>query len=307
MFKSIRDSLARTRDAVFGRVTSLLGQSEVTEQTWEELEVTLIQADMGAPLADELIARLKARAAAEGWVRADALRRALAEELRALLGEPRTFSFSARPTVVALVGVNGSGKTTSAAKLARHFQLQNRQVMVAAADTFRAAAVDQLQVWGERLNFPVIAGQPNADPGAVAFDAVTAAQARGTDLLIVDTAGRLQSKYNLMEELKKVTRVIGKAMPGAPHETWLVLDAVTGQNALAQAKGFKDASGVNGVILSKLDGSAKGGMAFAIRRELNLPILYVGTGEHFEDFAPFDPDKFVDGLLEEGQDGNEGN
>jgi fused signal recognition particle receptor len=303
MFKSLRDSLSRTRDAVFGRVTTLLGQSDLTAETWEELEATLIQSDMGVTLADETLTRLKSRVEAEGIVRAEALRSALAQELRGLLDEPRAFSLSARPTVIALVGVNGSGKTTSAAKLARYFQLQHRSVMVAAADTFRAAAVDQLQVWGERLKFPVIAGQPNADPGAVAFDAVTAAQARGLDVLIVDTAGRLQSKFNLMEELKKVTRVIGKAMPGAPHETWLVLDAVTGQNALAQARGFRDSSGVNGVILSKLDGSAKGGMVFAIRRELNLPIIFVGTGEHFEDFAPFDPDKFVDGLLETGDDG----
>jgi fused signal recognition particle receptor len=303
MFKSLRDSLSRTRDAVFGRVTTLLGQSDLTAETWEELEATLIQSDMGVTLADETLTRLKSRVEAEGIVRAEALRSALAQELRGLLDEPRAFSLSARPTVIALVGVNGSGKTTSAAKLARYFQLQHRSVMVAAADTFRAAAVDQLQVWGERLKFPVIAGQPNADPGAVAFDAVTAARARGLDVVIVDTAGRLQSKFNLMEELKKVTRVIGKAMPGAPHETWLVLDAVTGQNALAQARGFRDSSGVNGVILSKLDGSAKGGMVFAIRRELNLPIIFVGTGEHFEDFAPFDPDKFVDGLLETGDDG----
>lgn len=304
MFKSLRDSLTRTRDAVFGRVTTLLGQSEITPETWDELEVTLIQSDMGVALVDELLMRLKARAEAEGIVRADALKDVLAEELRKLLGEAQPFSLTAKPTVIALVGVNGSGKTTSAAKLARHFQLQSRSVMVAAADTFRAAAVDQLQVWGERLNFPVIAGQPNGDPSAVAFDAVAAAQARRMDLLIVDTAGRLQSKYNLMEELKKVTRVIGKAMPGAPHETWLVLDAVTGQNALTQARAFRDSSGVSGVILSKLDSSAKGGMVFAIRRELELPIVFVGTGEHFEDFAPFDPDKFVEGLLDTGNEGN---
>ena len=178
--------------------------------------------------------------------------------------------------------------------------------MLAAADTFRAAAVDQLQVWGERLGIPVIAGQPNADPGAVAYDAVIAAQARGIDVLIVDTAGRLQTKYNLMEELKKVSRVMAKAQPGAPHETLLVLDAITGQNAISQARAFKDASGVTGVVLSKLDSSAKGGMAFAIRSELQLPLMFVGTGEHFEDFAEFDPDKFVSGLLESEDEGKEG-
>ncbi len=296
--KSLRESLTRTRDAVFGRVATLLGQSEITAETWDELEATLIQADLGAPLADALIQRLRARASAEGLIRADALKGALGQELRRLLSDPCPLTLSARPTVIALVGVNGSGKTTSAAKLGRYFQRQGRSVMLAAADTFRAAAIDQLQAWGERLAIPVIAGQPNADPGAVAYDAVVAAQARQIDVLIVDTAGRLQTKYNLMEELKKVARVMAKAMPGAPHETLLVLDAVTGQNALSQARAFKDASGVTGVLLAKLDGSAKGGMAFAIRQELGLPILFAGTGERFEDLEPFDPDKFVAGLLD---------
>lgn len=296
--RSLRDSLARTRDAVFGRVATLLGQSELTAETWDELEAALIQADMGAALGEEMLSRLKKRAAAEGIIRTDVLKAALGAELKSLLGETRPLMLAATPTVVSLVGVNGSGKTTTAAKLARHLQMQNRSVMLAAADTFRAAAVDQLQVWAERLQVPVIAGQPNADPGAVAYDAVMAAQARKVAVLIVDTAGRLQSKYNLMEELRKVTRVMAKAMPGAPHETLLVLDAVTGQNALSQARGFREAASVTGVILSKLDSSAKGGMAFAIRRELDLPILFAGTGEHLEDFAPFDPDKFVAGLLD---------
>ncbi len=303
MFKSIRDSLARTRDAVFGRVASLLGQSDITADTWDQLEIALIQADMGAVVADEMLTRLRARAEAEGIVQADRLRTALRQELRSLLGESRPLRFDHQPTVIALVGVNGSGKTTTVAKLARYLRGQGKTVIAAAADTFRAAAVDQLQVWGERLDFPVIAGQPNADPSSVAYDAAAAAQARGIDVLIVDTAGRLQSKYNLMEELRKVSRVIGKAVPGAPHETWLVLDAITGQNALSQARGFKDASGVTGVVLTKLDSSAKGGMAFAIRRELGLPIVFIGTGEHFEDFAPFDADRFVAGFIDEPEDG----
>ncbi len=302
MFKSLRDSLTRTRAAVFGRVAGLLGQSEITPETWETLEATLLQADFGAPLTDGVMGRLRARAAADGLIRADALRGALRQELRALLGDARPLALTATPTVIALVGVNGSGKTTSAAKLGRYFQLQNRTVMLAAADTFRAAAIDQLQVWGERLGIPVIAGQPNADPGAVAYDAVAAAVARRVDVLIVDTAGRLQTKFNLMEELKKVSRVMAKALPGAPHETLLVLDAITGQNALSQARAFKDAAGVTGVVLAKLDGSAKGGMAFAIRQDLGLPILFAGTGERFEDIQPFDPDKFVAGLLEPDPD-----
>ncbi len=295
--KSLRDSLNRTRQAVFGRIVTLFGQSEVTASTWDELEAILIQADMGAALADEVVTRLKARAREEGIVRGEALTQVLREELRAQLGPVRPLVLAATPTVVALVGVNGSGKTTTAAKLARYFQRQKRTVMLAAADTFRAAAVDQLQIWGQRLNVPVIAGQPNADPGAVAFDAVTAAKMRKMEVLLVDTAGRLQTKYNLMEELKKVRSVMAKALPGAPHETLLVLDAITGQNALSQAKGFKDAIGLTGVILAKLDSSAKGGMVFAIRRELGVPVCFVGTGEQFDDFEVFDPDKFVDGLL----------
>jgi fused signal recognition particle receptor len=296
--KSLRDSLARTRQSVFGRIVMLLGQSDVSKATFDELEMNLIQADLGAALADEIVAGLERRAETEGIVRAEGLKAVLRAELRAQLGEPRPLQLNASPAVILLVGVNGSGKTTTAAKLARHFQLQERSVMLAAADTFRAAAVDQLQIWGERLHLPVVAGQPNADPGAVAHDALAAAKSRKTDVLIVDTAGRLQTKYNLMEELKKVRGVIAKFEPGAPHETLLVLDAVTGQNALSQAKAFKEAVGVTGVILAKLDGSAKGGMAFAIRRELGLPICFAGTGEQFEDFEVFDPDKFVAGLLD---------
>jgi fused signal recognition particle receptor len=196
------------------------------------------------------------------------------------------------------VGVNGSGKTTTAAKLGKQYRQQGKHVLLAAADTFRAAAVDQLQVWGERLDLPVIAGQPNADPGSVAFDAVQAGISRKFDLVLVDTAGRLHTRFNLMEELKKVHRVVGKALPGAPHAVWLVLDATTGQNAITQARAFKDAVKVNGVILAKLDSSAKGGMAFAIQKELGLPILYAGLGEKPDDLTRFDREAFVDSILE---------
>ena len=196
-----------------------------------------------------------------------------------------------------VVGVNGSGKTTTIAKLAQRFQSEGKTLLFGAADTFRAAAVDQLQVWGDRLKVDVIAGAPESDPGAVAFNAVQSGAARGVDLDPVDTAGRLHTRFNLMEELKKVYRVIGKALPGAPHATWLVLDATTGQNALQQAKAFKEAVGVTGVILSKLDSSARGGMAFAIQRELGLPILFAGLGEKPEDLIPFDPDAFIEGIL----------
>jgi fused signal recognition particle receptor len=296
--KSLRESLERTRQTVFGRIITFLGQNEVTPATFDELESMLIQADLGATLADDIVATLEIRAEKEAIVRADGLRRALMQELRARLGVPRPLALDTRPSVILLVGVNGSGKTTTAAKLARYLLDQRHSVMLAAGDTFRAAAVEQLQVWGQRLNVPVVAGQPNADPGSVAHDAVTAANNRGAHVLIVDTAGRLQTKYNLMEELKKVRAVIGRAQPGAPHETLLVLDATTGQNALSQAAAFKETANLTGVVLAKLDGSAKGGMAFAIGHDLGVPIRFVGTGERMEDFAVFDPDKFIDGLLE---------
>jgi fused signal recognition particle receptor len=297
--KSIRESLERTRQSVFGQIMTFLGQADVTEETFDDLEAMLIQADLGAVLADELAADLEVRADQEGIVRAQDLRKALVQELRKRLGEARPLDLSQRPSVILLVGVNGSGKTTTAAKLARHIQSQRREVMLGAADTFRAAAVEQLEIWGQRLKVPVISGQPNADPGAVAHDAVTAARSRNVHALIVDTAGRLQTKYNLMEELKKVRGVIARAYPGAPHETLLVLDATTGQNALSQAQAFKEAVDLTGVVLAKLDGSAKGGMAFAIRQTLGVPIRFIGTGEKFEDFAAFEPDKFINGLLEE--------
>ena len=296
--KSIREGLERTRNQVFGRIVTFLGQNDLTDTSFDELEAMLIQADLGTNLADEITATLERKAEDEGIVRAVELRKALKTELRKRLGEARPLDLRARPTVILLVGVNGSGKTTTAAKLARHLLDQRRSVTLAAGDTFRAAAVEQLQIWGERLKVPVIAGQPNADPGAVAHDAVTAARTRDSQVLIVDTAGRLQTKFNLMEELKKVRAVIAKAEPGAPHETLLVLDASTGQNALSQAKAFKDAVSLTGVVLTKLDGSSKGGMAFAIGQELGVPIRYIGTGERVEDFAAFDPDRFVDGLLD---------
>ena len=199
--------------------------------------------------------------------------------------------------MILVVGVNGSGKTTTIAKLSSKFTGEGRKVLLGAADTFRAAAVDQLQVWGDRLNVKVIAGAPESDPGAVAFNAIQAGIANEVDVVMVDTAGRLHTRFSLMEELKKVNRVVGKAMPDAPHHVWLVLDATTGQNALHQARSFKDAVNVSGVILTKLASSARGGMAFAIQHELNLPILFAGLGEKPEDLTPFDPDAFVDGIL----------
>jgi fused signal recognition particle receptor len=299
-WSSLRQGLTKTREAVFGRVTTLLGQSQVTPELWDELEVLLIQADVGVSTTLELLDRLRKRAARDGITHADVLRGALKIELRAMLGEAGPLDLdSSRPlTVILIVGVNGSGKTTSIAKLAAWCKRQDRSVLLAAADTFRAAAGEQLDIWAERVGVPIVGGQSGSDPGAVVFDAVQAARARQADVLIADTAGRLHTQYNLMQELKKVRNVAAKAVPGAPHETLLVIDATTGQNALTQARQFKDAVAVSGVILAKLDGTAKGGMVFAITHELGLPVRFAGTGEHVEDWAEFDADAFVDGLFD---------
>ena len=297
IFTKWRSGLAKTSKTTFGRLKSILGATEITQDTWDELEALLVQADLGIETATEILESLQRVVRTEGLTRSDELSDSLRAELRSRLQIPPAFSWTNKPSVIMMVGVNGSGKTTTIAKLGQRFHSEGKSLLFGAADTFRAAAVDQLQVWGDRLGVDVIAGAPESDPGAVAFNAVQAGTARGVDLILIDTAGRLQTKFNLMEELKKVNRVVGKALPGAPHEVWLVLDATTGQNAMQQAKAFKEAVGVSGVILSKLDSSARGGMAFAIQHELSLPILFAGLGEKPEDLTLFDPDAFVQGVL----------
>jgi fused signal recognition particle receptor len=292
-----KQGLERTRKATFGRIANLFGATQITEQTWEELEALLIQADLGVETSEAIMEALWARERSQGMTRTDELRQALREELRKRLDNAPPVQLTARPAVILIVGVNGSGKTTTIAKLGKRFRDEGKQVLLGAADTFRAAAVDQLEVWAGRLDLPLISGQPGGDPGAVAFDTIQSAQARGFDIAMIDTAGRLHTRFNLMEELKKVYRVSGKALPGAPHAVWLVMDATTGQNALQQARAFKSAVNVTGVILAKLDSSARGGMAFAIQRDLGLPILFAGLGEKPEDLQPFDPDAFIDGIL----------
>lgn len=292
-----RAGLSKTGKAAFGRVASLLGATEITSQTWDDLETLLIQADMGIETASSVLDSLKRLARDRGLLRSEELNSALRAELRSRLDNTPALDFSAHPTVILLVGVNGSGKTTSAAKLGARFHAEGKTILFGAADTFRAAAVDQLQVWGDRLKVQVVAGAPESDPGAVAFNAVQSGLSRDVDIVLIDTAGRLQTRFNLMEELRKVHRVVGKALPGAPHAVWLVLDATTGQNALEQARKFNEAVSVTGIILAKLDSSARGGMAFAIQRELGIPILFAGLGEKPEDLMPFDPDAFVDGIL----------
>ena len=299
IFAKWKDGLAKSSKAAFGQIATILGASEIEPETWDDLEALLIQADLGVDTTDAILDALEQRVDRDGLTKANELKEALREELRRTLLTPPELDFSAQPTVILFVGVNGSGKTTSIAKLGKRFTQSGKSVLLGAADTFRAAAVDQLETWAQRLDLPVISGQMGGDSAAVAYDTVQAAVARKTDIALIDTAGRLHTRLNLMEELKKVHRVVGKALPGAPQHVWLVMDATTGQNALQQARAFKDAVKVTGVILAKLDSSARGGMAFAIQRELGLPILFAGLGEKPDDLQPFEPDGFVDGIMAE--------
>lgn len=293
-----QSGLEKTRKSTFGRLASLLGLSEIKGDAWDTLEEVLIQADIGAVVSMGIVSELKELSKSQGWTKMEELKSSLRQVLRARLTHPPALALNPEgPTVILVVGVNGAGKTTTIAKLGSLFSSQGRSVLFAAADTYRAAAVDQLQIWGERLGIRVIAGQPNGDPGAVAFDAIQSALSRKDDIVIIDTAGRLHTRYNLMEELKKIFRVVAKSLPGAPHEVWLVMDATTGQNGLHQAKAFKESVNVTGIILAKLDSSARGGIAFAIHQELGLPIVFAGLGEQPEHLSPFEPDRFIDSIL----------
>jgi fused signal recognition particle receptor len=298
--KKIKESLSRTRNSFFGQISGLFGASDITDELWEDLEALLIQADVGVATATELVEQVRDRVNQEGVTRADDALRILKQEMAALLSgyAPSEVDKKRILTVILVVGVNGSGKTTTIAKLAIYYQKKGYKVILAAADTFRAAAIDQLKIWGDRAGTPVIAHQPDADPGAVVFDAIKSGLARKADIVIIDTAGRLHTKFNLMKELEKLRSIAGKQVHAAPHETLLVLDATTGQNALSQARHFRDSVKITGVVLTKLDGTAKGGVVFAIGKELGVPVRFVGTGESLEDLAPFDPEAFVEGLFE---------
>ncbi|MCK4801224.1 MAG: signal recognition particle-docking protein FtsY [Anaerolineales bacterium] len=292
-----KNGLSQTRKSTFGKIAAFFGASEISPDTWEELEALFIQADIGVKTSLDLLDGLQTQVKEEGLIRTEDLRKAVEQELHSRLIAPPNLTWENNPFVILVVGVNGSGKTTTLAKLGTKFQKQGKSVLFTAADTYRAAAVEQIQAWGKRLEIPVIAGQKDGDPGAVVYDGVQAAVARKKDVLLIDTAGRLHTRYNLMEELKKIHRVAGKALKGAPHACWLVMDATTGQNALLQAQAFKEAIPLDGIILAKLDSSAKGGMVFAIQENLGLPILFAGLGEGPGDLIPFNPEAFVAGLL----------
>jgi len=299
-FGRLRQGLGKTRQQLGTRLSGLFGAGrKLDEAFYEELESVLLTSDVGVAATDFLLDGLRSRARRERFTEADQLMQALHDALLGLL-EPIAVPLDVaahRPFVVMLVGVNGAGKTTSIGKLANYFQLAGRKVLLAAGDTFRAAAREQLMAWGERNNVTVVA-QQSGDAAAVIFDAIHAATARGIDVVLADTAGRLPTQLHLMEEIKKVKRVIGKALPGAPHEILLVLDANTGQNALAQVKAFDEALGVTGLVLTKLDGTAKGGVIAAIARQNPIPLRFVGVGEGLDDLRPFDAGDFVKALLD---------
>ncbi len=301
LFARLRAGLARTSASIGEGMASLfLGRKAIDEDLLDELETRLLTADVGVETTSTIMQNLTKRVSRKELADSDALYAALQEELAAILRpveQPLVIDTSASPYVILVVGVNGAGKTTSIGKLAKKLQLDGHRVMLAAGDTFRAAAVEQLQVWGERNNIPVIAQHTGADSASVIFDAVQAAKARGCDVLIADTAGRLHTKDNLMEELKKVRRVIGKLDETAPHEVLLVLDAGTGQNALSQARLFNQAVNLTGLALTKLDGTAKGGVIFALANQTQLPIRFIGVGEGIDDLRPFEADAFVKALF----------
>lgn len=298
----LKEKLSKTRaNFTAGLTTLLLGKKELDAQTLEEIETILLSADVGVDATEQTIQELTKQLGRKELSDSTMISKTLQDILQNVLEEntPPAFNFSAKPFVILLVGVNGAGKTTTIGKLANFFQQQGKSVMLAAGDTFRAAAVEQLQVWGERNQIPVIAQQGGADSASVIFDAVKSAQTKQVDILIADTAGRLHTKENLMQELQKVKRVLAKLDPTAPHETLLVLDAGIGQNALAQAEQFHAALNLSGLILTKLDGTAKGGIVFAVTKKTKLPIRFIGIGEQMDDLKPFNAQEFVTALFSE--------
>lgn len=304
-FQRLRQGLTRTRTSLAGGLARLvLGKKVIDDKLLEEIETHLLTADVGAAATQRILADLAARVKRKQLADAEALLAALKEDMGEILApcsQPLVIPKEVRPFIILMVGVNGVGKTTTIGKLAKRLQGEGLSVMLAAGDTFRAAAVEQLQTWGERNGVAVIAQARAADPASVIFDGVQAARARGVDVLIADTAGRLHTQSNLMEELKKIKRVITKLDPGAPHETLLVIDAGTGQNALNQARQFHEAVGVSGIVLTKLDGTAKGGVIFAVAEQMKLPIRFIGVGEGIDDLRPFDAADFVEALFNTGE------
>jgi len=305
-FDKLRQGLKKTKDAVFNQVEELFKSFvKIDEELMEELEELLIYADVGAATTELIIDQLRDRIKTDRLSDAEEAKVALKEILAGMIGEGEPLKLDTSPSVILIIGVNGVGKTTSIAKISNKLKVEGKKVVVAAADTFRAAAIDQLKVWTDRAGVELISQSEGSDPAAVVFDAVNAAKKRSADVLIVDTAGRLHNKKNLMDELAKINRIISRELPDSARETLLVLDATTGQNAVNQAKEFKNAADITGLILTKLDGTAKGGVVFSVKNELNLPVKFIGVGEKLDDMEPFSAAEFVSALFDSGADSSE--
>ncbi len=298
-FKKLIGGLSKTRDNIVNGIESVfMGVSSIDEDFYEELEEVLIMGDLGVSTTEEVIERLREEVESKHLMHPMDCRESMIEILKEIMEAPETaYEFENRQSVILVIGVNGVGKTTSIGKLAAQYRKRGKKVMMAAADTFRAAAIEQLTEWSNRANVPIIAQKEGSDPSAVIFDAVNSAKSRNIDILLCDTAGRLHNKKNLMEELKKMNRIIDNEFPEAYRENLLVLDATTGQNAINQAKEFMEVADITGIILTKMDGTAKGGMAIAIHKELGIPVKYIGVGEQIDDLEKFDPEDFVDALF----------
>lgn len=301
LFERLKQGLSKTREAISSNLDRVvLGKKEITPELLEELEEALYTADLGVSTTEELLRKVREKVKRKELQDPSKLKGALKDFMREILVVERDPIRLGEviPFVILVIGVNGVGKTTTIGKIAHQLKEAGHRPLLVAADTFRAAAIEQLEVWGQRVGVPVIRQKTGADPSAVVFDGIEAAKSRGNDVVLIDTAGRLHTKYNLMDELQKISRVSKKVIPSAPHEVWLVLDATTGQNAISQAKTFKEAVGVTGIILTKLDGTAKGGVVISIAKELKIPILWIGIGENLEDLRPFDANEFVEAIFE---------
>ena len=298
-FDKLKDGLKKTRDNITHRIDQILvSMGKIDEELFEELEEVLITSDVGVDTTLRIVQDLKDRVKKEKVTNAMEVKGLLKDEIALLLGSDKaTLKLDTKPSVIVVIGVNGVGKTTSIGKICHVLKEQGKKVIMAAGDTFRAAAIDQLEIWAKRAGVDIIRHTEGADPSAVIFDAIAAAKARNFDVIVCDTAGRLHTKKNLMEELKKIFRIIQRELPGADVETLLVLDATTGQNAVSQAKNFTEASGVTGLVLTKLDGTAKGGIVVSIKSELDIPVKFIGVGEHIDDLQPFNPKDFVEALF----------
>ena len=300
LFNKIREGLKKTRDSMMQKVERVLNSfTKIDDDFLEELEETLIMSDVGVETSENIVADLRKKIKETGATDPSEVKGLLKEIIAGMLKEDRPFTLSTRPSIVFVIGVNGAGKTTTIGKLAAGYKAEGKKVLVAAADTFRAAAIDQLQVWTERAGVDIVKHTEGADPAAVVYDSIDAAKARGCDLLLIDTAGRLHNKKNLMAELHKMFKIVSQRAAGCDVEVLLVLDATTGQNAVSQAELFQEAADITGIVLTKLDGTAKGGIIISLKNQLNLPVRFVGVGEKIDDLQPFDPQQFVDALFEE--------